>query len=98
MKFNCDKDQVQIVDTETDILRVIRNITESGVSIFIFIIINFVSLSLFFRIYWFNVRQKNALMSQALMMYDILNDLGVPKGQEKDGSYLPFPWRINFSL
>lgn len=34
MKFNCDKDQVQIVDSGTDVVRVIRNITESGVSIF----------------------------------------------------------------
>ncbi|KAK7583976.1 hypothetical protein V9T40_004939 [Parthenolecanium corni] len=30
MKFNCDKDQVQIVDSGTDVVRVIRNITESG--------------------------------------------------------------------
>lgn len=32
MKFNCDKDQVQIVDNDTDVVRVMKNITESGVS------------------------------------------------------------------
>lgn len=30
MKFNSDKDQIQVVDNDTDVIRVMRNITESG--------------------------------------------------------------------
>ncbi|XKL60342.1 hypothetical protein PGB90_001358 [Kerria lacca] len=30
MKFNCDENQVQIVDSDTDVIRVIRSITETG--------------------------------------------------------------------
>ncbi len=33
MKFNCDKDQVQIVDSSADMVGVMRKITESGVSV-----------------------------------------------------------------
>lgn len=33
MKFNTDRDQIHVVDSNTDVVRVMRSITESGVRI-----------------------------------------------------------------